>query len=168
MWAWVGLGAAGVAVLALLLWIAMFVVLRTQFQPGLDVIRRMNRRFTNPRVLRTAGAEGSSAAVINHVGRVTGASYRTPVDAVEAGVGFIIALPYGPDADWVQNVRAAGRATVEVDGQTYELTHPRLVSGDEGNRHFPAKAQRQHRMYGLDQFLALTDVSVPVSGEGNR
>ena len=38
---------------------------------------------------------------------------------------------YGSDSDWVQNVLAAGSATLEVDGNAVELVSPRLVAEED-------------------------------------
>lgn len=38
---------------------------------------------------------------------------------------------YGPASDWVQNVLAAGGATLEIDGVEFELVSPRLVSKED-------------------------------------
>jgi deazaflavin-dependent oxidoreductase (nitroreductase family) len=40
--------------------------------------------------------------VIVHRGRRSGARYQTPVNVFRAGNGYVIALTYGPDTDWVK------------------------------------------------------------------
>ena len=35
---------------------------------------------------------------------------------------------YGSDSDWVQNVLAAGTASLKIDGNDVELMSPKLVS----------------------------------------
>lgn len=126
---------------------------RTKFGPVQDRIRRFNRDVTNPRQLRTAGQAGSATSVVHHTGRRSGASYRTPVVAVPDADGFLFALPYGPDVDWVRNVRAAGSATVEHDGRTVVVDRPVLVGFEEANPRFAAKEQRMHRAFGVRDFL---------------
>lgn len=143
----------GVALAAL--WLALVVSFRTRFEPVRWAIRRMNRRFVNPRQLRTAGQSGAWASVVRHVGRTSGTLYRTPVVPVEVDDGFIVALPYGPGADWVQNVLAAGAAELEHQGATVAVARPELLPLSEANPHFPAKDQRTQRLYGVDDFLLL-------------
>lgn len=121
-----------------------------------DAIRRLNRRVINPRQLRTAGEPGTYASVVHHVGRRSGTPYRTPVVAVPVDDGFLIALPYGPGADWVRNVLAAGSMTLDHEGARYDLERPTLLGIDVANRHFPAKEQRMHRLYGVRDFLRLS------------
>lgn len=141
--------------LAGVLFIGFTVAFRTKFRPVQDAIRRMNRSVTNPRVLTTAGQPGAAASVVHHVGRRSGASYRTPVVVVPAGEGFAVALPYGPGADWVRNVLGAGSATIEHEGARIPVIDPELVSVDVANRWFPRKEQLLHRFYGVDDFLVV-------------
>ena len=146
--AWVaGVAAAAVAVLA--------AGMRLKLGPVLTAVRRMNRRFVNPRQLRTAGRPGAYASVVQHVGRRSGATHRTPVVAVATEDGFAIALPYGSSADWVRNVLAAGTGTVEHEGGTYPVDHPEIVPIETGNRWFPPRDQRMHRLSGIRDFLLL-------------
>lgn len=126
---------------------------RTKFRPVQDTIRRMNRSMTNPRVLATAGQPGAPASVVHHVGRRSGAPYRTPVVAVPADGGFAVALPYGPRADWVRNVLTAGSATLDHEGVSIPVTDPELVPVDVANPLFPRKEQLLHRLYGVEDFL---------------
>jgi F420H(2)-dependent quinone reductase len=51
--------------------------------------------------------------ILTHVGRKSGKVYRTPVNVFRASKGFIIALTYSSRSEWVNNVLAAGGATVE-------------------------------------------------------
>lgn len=129
---------------------------RTRFRPVQDAIRRLNRGFTNPRQLRSAGQPGAYASVVHHVGRTSGTEYRTPVVAVPSEGGFLIALPYGRDVDWARNILAAGSATIDHEGETYAVARPRFLSAGEANPHFPAKEQRTHRRFGVRDFLHLS------------
>ena len=45
--------------------------------------------------------------VIVHRGRRSGRRHQTPVSVVSSGNGYVIALTYGPETDWVKNVAAA-------------------------------------------------------------
>ena len=40
----------------------------------------------------------------------------------------MIALPYGPGANWVRNVLASGSATIVHEGQTLDVDRPEIVS----------------------------------------
>ena len=115
-------------------------------------VRRFNRVVTNPRVLRSAGSPGASA-VIRHVGRISGRSYETPVGPIAVGDDFVIALPYGPGADWVRNVVASGSATLVHEGRTVPVHQPELVPTAEIIRELPSSEQRTLRLFGVDQCL---------------
>lgn len=147
--------AAIVTAVAGVAWLAFTLSFRTRFRLVQDAIRRLNRRTINPRQLRTAGRPGARASVVQHVGRTSGTTYRTPVVAVPIDGGFVIALPYGPGTDWVRNVRAAGAATIEYEGHRVLVERPEVVPGSDAGPHFPHTVQRTHRLYGVDDFLLL-------------
>jgi hypothetical protein len=52
--------------------------------------------------------------IVTHVGRKSGKDYRTPVNAFRAPEGFLIALTYGRESEWVRNVLAAGGCELEL------------------------------------------------------
>ena len=75
--------------------------IRFRIRPILDLVRRINRDFTNPRSMGDAESPDSTRTVVRHVGRRSGKSYETPVDAFDTDRGtLLVALPYGPDTDW--------------------------------------------------------------------
>src|SRR5712692_4120219 len=51
--------------------------------------------------------------VLTHVGRKSGRVYRTPVNVFRAPEGFLIALTYGRESEWVRNVVDAGTCQLE-------------------------------------------------------
>lgn len=65
-------------------------------------------------------------AVVHHRGRRSGREFQTPVDLFLVEDGFVLALTYGPDTDWVANVLAAGGCTIETRGRRVACTAPRL------------------------------------------
>lgn len=90
-------------------------------------LARFNRRVTNPIANRIAGWAPPLAIVV-HSGRRSGRTYRTPVMAFrESTDGFVIALTYGPDTDWVRNVLGAGKCDLKRGGGTLNLVAPRLI-----------------------------------------
>jgi deazaflavin-dependent oxidoreductase (nitroreductase family) len=86
----------------------------------------INKRVFNPAELRRG-----VRPVLTHVGRSSGTTYRTPLDAHPVEGGYVFILVYGSRSDWVRNVLAAGHAGLRIDQQELELTAPRLISGDE-------------------------------------
>ena len=135
------------------LWVLFTLAMRTKFRPVQDAVRRMNRAVLNPRTMETAGRPRADASVIRHVGRTTGNPYQTPVQALATDDGFVIPLPYGTRADWLQNVLATGSAIIVNDGTTFRVDRPELISRAVAASHVPTKSQWAHRLYGVDQFL---------------
>ncbi len=111
---------------------------------------RVNKRVFNPRAVRSGKWQ-----VIRHVGRSSGRPYRTPLEALPVDGGFIFTLVYGSRSDWVQNVLAAGEATLEVDGGTVDLVGPELITTDEAFERLPPGAKRPPRLLKIDEFLVM-------------
>jgi hypothetical protein len=133
---------------------AVFLVgMRTKSPVVTDRVRRFNRAVTNPRVLRSAGTPGASASVIRHVGRVSGRSYETPVGPFAVGDDFVIALPYGPGADWVRNVLTHGTATLVHEGRTVPVHQPEVVPTTLVVEDLPPSDQRTLRLFGVGECL---------------
>ncbi|MFI9510490.1 nitroreductase family deazaflavin-dependent oxidoreductase [Nocardia sp. NPDC052566] len=65
-------------------------------------------------------------AVVVHRGRKSGRTFRTPLWAFRRDGGYVIALTYGRDSDWVRNVVAAGAFELETRGHHYEVGSPRV------------------------------------------
>ncbi|MBS1690978.1 MAG: nitroreductase family deazaflavin-dependent oxidoreductase [Actinobacteria bacterium] len=135
------------------------VAIRWQITPVLTAVRKFNRGFTNPRALRVAGSESSSTGIIHHVGRRSGRSYRTPITALRVGDGFVIALPYGTNADWVRNVLASGGALIETAGQQSMTRNPVIVPTADVSAALPYGQRQTLRMFGVTQCLRLEIVA---------
>ncbi len=86
-------------------------------------LARLNRRLTNPREVRRG-----RYPVVSHIGRSSGKTYQTPLDAFPTRDGYVMVARYGPDSDWIQNILATGTAELRVDGDDHLLGSPRLVS----------------------------------------
>ena len=135
--------------------------MRSKSPVVLNAVRRTGRA-TKGFVLPRAGIAGSPYAIVRHVGRKSGREYETPMQPVKTEDGFAVALPYGPNTDWLKNVLAAGRATLVFDGETYEVDRPEVVSMDDANRRFPEREQRMHELFRVEQCL-LVRKAVPVT-----
>jgi deazaflavin-dependent oxidoreductase (nitroreductase family) len=83
--------------------------------------------LVNPLVRTRAGRKNGYAAAIRHTGRKSGKQYSTPVGAERVQDGFVIPLAYGTQVDWLQNVIAAGRATLSTNGETHDVTEPEVI-----------------------------------------
>lgn len=125
----------------------------------LDLTRPLVRRTINRQQLRTAGQPGARAALIRHVGRVSGRPYATPVTPSPTEDGFVIALPYGARADWVRNVVAAGGATLVREGVEHRVVEPKVLPMAGLEHYFVPGDRRVHRWFGVDQVLRATNAA---------
>lgn len=116
-------------------------------------LARFNRSVTN-RLTRPLIGHVPSGAVVVHRGRRSGREYRTPVLAFERGDGFVIALTYGRDVDWVKNVLAAGDCRLERAGAEVALTRP-VLEGDEAMALMPPGVRRVLRAIDVTEVMRL-------------
>jgi deazaflavin-dependent oxidoreductase (nitroreductase family) len=121
-----------------------------------DRLARFNRRLFNPVVRTFAGRRGSPVAVVVHRGRRSGHRYRTPVLAFRADDGYVVALFYGADRDWVRNVLAAGSCRLERGGRQVELTAPRMLNISNGVTLVPAPMRPALRLLRVTRVLRLS------------
>src|SRR6202161_2465256 len=70
-------------------------------------VAAFNLAVTN-RITSRFAARLPGFGILTHVGRKSGKVYRTPVNVFRAQKGFLIALTYGRESEWVRNVIAAG------------------------------------------------------------
>ncbi|WP_270886970.1 nitroreductase family deazaflavin-dependent oxidoreductase [Pedococcus sp. 5OH_020] len=70
-------------------------------------------------------------AVIHHRGRRSGREFQTPVNLFPKPGGYVVALTYGPETDWVRNVLAAGECVVETRGTLVRCGQPRVYRDPE-------------------------------------
>ena len=119
-----------------------------------DRLAWINRRVTNP-VMGTFAGRLPPFAIVVHRGRRSGREYRTPVWAFRAGDGFVVALTYGAERDWVRNVIAQGGCGLIRGGRDLALSDPTLLSGRDGLRLLPGPVRPVLRLLGVDEFLRL-------------
>lgn len=133
----------------------VLVVFRSRRPALIGALRRSNRAVLNRGMRRVAGKPGVYASLVHHVGRRSGRAYTTPVLAERAGGHLYVPLAYGRDVDWLANVRAAGRAVVERQGERYGATAPVIVPASEGAPAFPAPSRFLLGLAGVDEYLRL-------------
>jgi deazaflavin-dependent oxidoreductase (nitroreductase family) len=118
-------------------WVAAF---------NLAVTNRITSRFAN----RLPGF-----GILTHVGRKSGRLYRTPVNVFRAPDGFLIALTYGRDSEWVRNVVSAGGCQLETRRVFYQLSAPTVVH-DPTRRRFPLPVRMILGIIGANDFMQLS------------
>jgi deazaflavin-dependent oxidoreductase (nitroreductase family) len=116
-------------------------------------IARFNKHFTN-RVTRPLAPHLPTFGVVFHAGRTSGRRYETPVNVFRRGDGFVIALTYGTQSDWVQNVLAARGCELVTRGTRYRLTDPQ-IEHDDSRRLAPLPTRPILRLLGAADFMRL-------------
>jgi deazaflavin-dependent oxidoreductase (nitroreductase family) len=122
--------------------------------PAPRSIARFNKRFTNRLTSRVAG-HLPGFAIVSHVGRKSGRVYHTPVNAFRTEGGYIIALTYGAESDWVKNVLAAGWCELQTRGRRVRLSDPHIVT-DESKSWAPLPVRLILSLIRAPQYLRLS------------
>jgi len=117
-------------------------------------LARFNRRVTNP-TLRPVAGRLPYFGVVVHRGRTSGRVHRTPVTAFPYRDGFLIALTYGRDVDWVKNVMAEGRCGLIHRGRAVDLTGPKVLSLRQNDQAMPGWMRGILRLLKVEEVLHL-------------
>jgi deazaflavin-dependent oxidoreductase (nitroreductase family) len=124
-------------------------------------VARVNLYATN-RILAPFASRAPGMGIVVHVGRKSHREYRTPVMVFRRNNDFIIALTYGRDSQWVQNVLAANGCQLETRKQTLQMSHPRIEC-DEQRRDMPRFVRFFLGILNVSDFLTLTAAENPAS-----
>ncbi|MFI7530703.1 nitroreductase family deazaflavin-dependent oxidoreductase [Nocardia salmonicida] len=111
---------------------------------------KINKRVFNPRAVA-----GGKWPVLTHTGRISGKTYRTPLDAHPVDGGYLFVLVYGSASDWVRNILATGTAELRKDGREIALTAPRVVGRDEAFQALPPEIPRPPKLLRISEFLRM-------------
>jgi deazaflavin-dependent oxidoreductase (nitroreductase family) len=117
-------------------------------------IAHFNKRVTN-RITRPLAPHLPGFGVVVHTGRRSGRSYETPVNIFTRDDGFVIALTYGTQSDWVQNVLAAGGCELVSRGRRYRLVDPEITH-DESRAAASSFVRPILKLIGAADFMRLT------------
>ncbi|MFZ0636424.1 MAG: nitroreductase family deazaflavin-dependent oxidoreductase [Candidatus Acidiferrales bacterium] len=142
------------AVIVALLAMALAAILLVRFRPRW--VAAFNRAVTN-RITGLFAARAPGFGILMHVGRKSQRVYRTPVNVFRRSEGFLIALTYGPECEWVKNVLAAGRCELVTRGAAYHLAGAKVVH-DPARRQFPLVVRTVLRLIGADYYMQLSIV----------
>jgi deazaflavin-dependent oxidoreductase (nitroreductase family) len=149
------------AVVAVAFRALVVITFRAASPAAFDRVRRFNKRVLNPLMLRLAGRSHWYAGCLEHVGRRSGRTYRTPVVALPVLDGFVVPLPYGTHVDWLLNLLAAGTGSLKVKGVQYTVRQPRVLVADKLSGELPPMWRAVSRLYGSQHFLRV--VATPVA-----
>jgi len=96
--------------------------------------------------------------IVIHTGRKSKSRYETPVNLFRAADGYVIALTYGADSDWVRNVLAADGCEVITRGRRERLTSPE-IRHDERRRTVPRSVRPMLRLLRVADFMHMENAS---------
>ena len=117
-------------------------------------LARVNSHFTNP-LLGPLARRAPGMGVIVHVGRKTQRQYRTPVVVFRRDNRLIIALTYGRNSEWVQNVLTRNGCYLETRNRKLRLCEPRVFH-DQQRRKMPAFVGFFLGLLNVSDFIELT------------
>jgi deazaflavin-dependent oxidoreductase (nitroreductase family) len=117
-------------------------------------LAKINIAFTN-RITSLFAGWLPGFGILTHVGRKSGKVYRTPVNVFRAPHGFIVALTYSSQSEWVKNVLVAGECELKTRGKKYHLSAPKVVR-DPTRQRFPIPVRVVLRIVGADEYMELS------------
>jgi deazaflavin-dependent oxidoreductase (nitroreductase family) len=139
---------AVISILAILLVPILLIRFRKRWVAAFNVA--VTNRITSRLADRLPGF-----GILKHVGRKSGRIYRTPVNVFRVPEGFLIALTYGRESEWVRNVIAAGGCQLETRCVQYQLSAATIVH-DPTQRRFPLPVRIVLRLIGANDFMQLS------------
>lgn len=116
-------------------------------------IARFNLRYTN-RLTGPLAPYLPGFGVVEHTGRRSGRTFRTPVNVFSRDDGFVIALTYGRQSQWVKNVMAAGGCELTTRGRRHRLTQPEVFRDPQRRAAAPI-ARPMLSLVGASDFMRL-------------
>ena len=93
--------------------------------------------------------------ILTHIGRKSGKIYRTPINVFRTADGFIIALTYSSQSEWVKNVLASGSCELKTVSRKYRLSDPKVVH-DPTRWRFPFIVRLVLGLVGADEYMELS------------
>ena len=114
---------------------------------------RPMRSLSNRIFLKISGKWFRAYSIVKHTGRRSGREYRNPVSAYPLEDGFVIAVLYGAQSQWVRNVMATGRLTLRTKGRDHLLERPEIITPAQALPAFPAPARRMLRSRNIHDFV---------------
>ena len=118
-------------------------------------VRYFNNHILNRVMRKLAFMPFGLFALVRHVGRRSGKQYETPIIIVPTDSGFVIALTYGPEVDWYQNVLAAGGCEVVWHGKDYVINEIVPMDGAAALPLFPQPERTILRFVGIRHYLTM-------------
>ncbi|CAM3130336.1 nitroreductase family deazaflavin-dependent oxidoreductase [Mycobacterium intermedium] len=122
-------------------------------------LARFNKYVTNP-VQRLWAGWIPLHGILLHVGRRSGKPYRTPLIVFSAQVdgqpAVAIMLTYGPNRDWLKNLKAAGGANLQRHGKTFGVGNPQVMTKAQAAQYVTGPVRRVFSVLPFEEAVLLT------------
>ena len=101
--------------------------------------------------------------VVQHRGRRSGKTYRTPVAIRSTPDGFVLPLPFGEGVDWCRNLLAGGGGIVHWRGVDHAVVQPEIIDGASAASAFNAYMRAVLRVFRVQKAIRVRRAVVPRS-----
>lgn len=112
-------------------------------------------RYLNKYTFNRLAVRKGNADLLTHIGRSSGKTYRTPLEAIPMENGYAVFMVYGPNTDWVRNTVESGSATLRKDGRDIRLTNPSVVDLNDVRGEIPTDVARPPGFLKVSQLLRM-------------
>jgi deazaflavin-dependent oxidoreductase (nitroreductase family) len=116
-------------------------------------VTTFNRDVLNKAMVHLAGH--GWFVELEHRGRRSGRTYRVPMMAFDGGGVVTVALTYGPNVDWLRNLRSAGGGRMHVGRELLTLGAPRRLEEATGRARMPQPPRAMLPVLGCHEYVEL-------------
>ena len=109
----------------------------------------------NKRIFNRMELKKGVRPVITHVGRSSGKTYHTPLDAHPVEGGYIFILVYGSKSDWVQNILESGTAQLKTGSREHKLDNPEVITADAAWELLPDTVKKPPGFLKIGEYLQM-------------
>ena len=124
-------------------------------------LRTFVKHFVNPILRIATHSSRGPFALLRHVGRKSGKTYEIPIMVWRVEDGFVIALTYGPQVDWLRNLQATRQGTLCWHKKEYMFQTPVFVDEKTALLALPPFIRGFLGIHGTHEFVKL--VAQPVA-----
>lgn len=126
--------------------------------------RNFVKHFVNPILRNAAHSSRGPFALLRHVGRRSGKTFEIPIMVWRIEDGFIIALTYGPNVDWLRNLQAAEQGTLRWHKKEYVFQTPVFIDETTALHALPSFIKFMLRRFlNTHEFVKLVGHPAPVA-----
>ncbi|GAA2740224.1 hypothetical protein GCM10009868_01600 [Terrabacter aerolatus] len=120
-------------------------------------VTRLNKRYVNKALVHLAGH--GWFVELEHVGRRSGRTFRTPMMAFDNKDAVTVALTYGRGVDWLANLRAAGGGRMHLGDELLVLGAPADLPEVRGRARVPQPPRALLPVLGCHDYVEMPVLS---------